>query len=205
MVWTAGAAGGVMPRHTRLNDERTGQIVERLRSGCTRKAAAESIGVTYESFRLWLEKGASGRPPYSAFLAAVTHAEAEAEARNTLVLLKAATGWDSGATTTTRKTVFKTKETRLKDGTVIKEPVAFEEVSTSETRSREFDWKAALEWLKRRRRDEWGDGVAVRFEKMTDADLQTYIAGLPLGTAPEGSDSTGDSQASRAPAGAGGD
>jgi hypothetical protein len=37
------------------------------------------------------------------------------------------------------------------------------------------DWKASLEWLKRRRRDDWGDSVS--FRKMTDDELIAYVAG----------------------------
>lgn len=33
------------------------------------------------------------------------------------------------------------------------------------------DWKAALEWLKRRRRDEWGDNVAIRADREAAALL----------------------------------
>ena len=33
----------------------------------------------------------------------------------------------------------------------------------------EGDWKAGLEWLKRRRREEWGDNIAVSADKRIDS------------------------------------
>ena len=37
--------------------------------------------------------------------------------------------------------------------------------------AKEGDWKASLEWLKRRRRDEWGDSIAVRADREVEAAL----------------------------------
>jgi hypothetical protein len=140
-------------RKLTFNPERAAQIVERLKAGCTRRAAAESVGVTYECLRLWLEASDRGREEFVGFLASVTRAEAEAEARMTACVVKAALD----------------------------------------------DWRAAESWLKRRRREDWGDGIAVRYERMTNEQLASYIAGSPLAVASGDVDSRGDSEAQGRP------
>jgi hypothetical protein len=165
-------AGGRPPK---FNPERAAVLVEHLRAGCTRKAAAEAVGVRYETFRLWLERGSQANAgPFFEFLGAATHAEAEAENRYAAILEKAAEGWEAGAVTRTVKTVYRTRKTTTIDPetnqkTVIEEPVALEEVTEATTSERLFDWRAAESWLKRRRREEWGDTLDVR--KLGDDQL----------------------------------
>jgi hypothetical protein len=179
---------GKMGRPLKFNEERAGKIVEYLRAGCTRKAAAEAVGVEYETLRLWLTRGRREQSgDYFAFLAAVTRAEAEVEARYTLIINKAATGWDTSSTTRTTKTVFRTKKTKQKDGTVIEEPVALQEVTETRHEGREFDPKYALEWLKRRRPEEWGDTMVIevwrkaveKARSLSDEDLLAKLGHGP--------------------------
>lgn len=59
------------------------------------------------------------------------------------------------------------------------------------------DARTALEWLKRRRREDWGDSLAVRLERMTNDQLADYLAGSPLAIAAGGVDSSGDREAAR--------
>ncbi len=175
-----------MGRRSTFSQHKADLILERLRAGCTRRAASESIGVPEQTLSRWFYQ-------FREFRESVSHAEAEAEVKHTATMMKAATGWEAGSTTTTRKTVFRVKKTRRPDGTVIEEPVAFEEVTTSEARSREFDWRAALEWLKRRRRNEWGDGLEVKIQHMKPDELRDYILGRAgAGHGSEAPESSGD-------------
>ncbi len=145
-------------RPTKFDAEKGRRICECLKAGADRKAAAGSVGVHYHTFLRWLEKGREAKSgPFREFLDAVSQAEEECAVRNAAILNKAANGWDSGGRTRTVKTVFRTRKTRHPDGTVTEEPVALEEVTETETITREFDWRAALEWLKRRRREDWSE------------------------------------------------
>lgn len=54
----------------------------------------------------------------------------------------------------------------------------------------EKDWKAALEFLKRRRRDEWGDNLSL--SRLSDEDVIAIAEGRVPGTDPPGSAGRGD-------------
>lgn len=152
-----------MARPTKYNKTICQAIVEALRAGSTRMAAAEHVGIAYETFRDW-------KNTREEFHHMVTQAEAEAEVMFTSVIAKAAYGYDRRSTTRTVKTVFKTKQTKLPDGSIIEESVPFEEVSETTTSRHEFEWRAALEWLKRRRHVEWGTD-SIDIEKLDDETI----------------------------------
>jgi hypothetical protein len=48
--------------------------------------------------------------------------------------------------------------------------------STVATAAKEGDWKAAVEWLKRRRRDEWGDNIAVTADREAEAIIAALLS-----------------------------
>lgn len=108
-----------MGRPTKYTPEIEKKICDALADGCTRKAAYGCAGISQPTFLEWLEK-------YPDFFNSITRAEADAEARFTKAIYKAATSYNS-------------------------------------------DWRAAESWLKRRRRDEWGDNLSLA--KDSDDDL----------------------------------
>jgi len=63
------------------------------------------------------------------------------------------------------------------------ESFAAVKMTTLVTKAAEQDARYALEWLKRRRRDEWGDNVAVslpNLEEFDDDELDRIAAGEPI-------------------------
>jgi len=104
----------------------------------TKKAACGHAGISYDSLNYWEHRFAS-------FARQVEEAEQEAEARYTGVIAKAAFGYE----------VIKTKRTVKPDGSI---------EALTET-SQEFGWRAALEWLKRRRRKDWGDNLHIDLDE----------------------------------------
>lgn len=138
-----------MGRPTKYNDTRCAAIVRRLRDGSTRKAAAEAGRVSYDTFCAWLKRGAEEpEGPYGEFAAAVQQVEAAVEAEMAAVLRETGQGYDAS------ETVRTTKTEEHPDGKVT--------TVTTETTviKRIRDWRASESWLKRRRRDEWGDNSA---------------------------------------------
>lgn len=123
-----------MARPSKFTPERAKTICDNLRNGCTRKAAVGAAHVDFVTFLNWLNR-------YSSFSTDVTRAEDEAEKRFAGVLALAASPHDVVETVTTTDANGVTK--------------------TVETRRREFDWRAAESWLKRRRRADWGDTLDI--------------------------------------------
>lgn len=151
-----------MARPTSYTPERGERIVTALRAGNTRKEAAEYGGVDYTTFLRWLEWGerdAEGQ--FHEFCNAARQAEADCATAMCAILRKAAAGYLSTKTKTTTTT-----------NTVVK-PDGTEEIHTTTVTVTEagevFDWRAALEWLKRRRRAEWGDSLDIN--KLDDETL----------------------------------
>jgi hypothetical protein len=127
-----------MARPTKFSLIKARKIVEGLKAGMTRTAAAGLVDVSQDSLQRWCQRSAM-------FAEHVAQAEAEAEARYTQVIARAAFGYE------VRKT--KTTERLGVDGTPVIETV-------TET-SRDSDWRAALEWLKRRRKGDWSERTEV--------------------------------------------
>ena len=112
-------------RHSKLTPELQKTVCDYLADGCTRRAACGCSGISQDSFARYLAASAD-------FADAITRAEADAEARFTKCIYKAATGYDS-------------------------------------------DWRAAEAWLKRRRRDEWGDNLSL--SRLSDEDVIALATG----------------------------
>ncbi len=97
-----------MARPTKYDDKKAEQIATLLRSGCTRKDSAGSVGISPDTLVRWVRSNAD-------FAALIESAEAYAAVKMTTLLTAAAA----------------------------------------------TEWRAALEWLKRRRREEWGDSADI--------------------------------------------
>lgn len=119
-------------------------IIEGLRAGLSERAAAGRVKVDEAQVRRW-------RLRFARFAADCDAAEAEAEARFTATIAQAAAPHD----------VVKTITTQTADGETVRQEV-----------TREFDWRAAESWLKRRRRVDWGDNINVDL----DAEVARYLA-----------------------------
>lgn len=126
-------------RPTDFTPKTVEKILTGLRNGLTRRAASAQGGITYKTLNQWLKQKSK-----VIFVSQVEEAEDAAEADFTGVLKKAAFGHE------VRIEKTKTNE----DGT---------SVTTVETRW-EFDWRAGLEWLKRRRREDWSEQITVEDE-----------------------------------------
>jgi hypothetical protein len=66
-------------RPTKLTDEVAEQICEVLASGAYLETAAEAVGIDPGTVWRWLDRGAKGEEPFSAFRESVVRARAKAE------------------------------------------------------------------------------------------------------------------------------
>lgn len=65
-------------RKTKLTPETQQLIIQALSVGATHRIACEYAGIHQDTFYLWLQKGAEGKPPYSEFSEAVTRTQGRA-------------------------------------------------------------------------------------------------------------------------------
>ena len=62
-----------------MDDLVTKRVVDALKAGMGRKAAAGASGIGWSTLKVWLAAGRRGEAPYAAFLAKVEEAEGKAE------------------------------------------------------------------------------------------------------------------------------
>ncbi len=70
-----------------LDDLVSARIIEAVRAGASRAAAAEAARVSRSSLHSWLRRGADGEEPYESFLIKVRAAEGELE-RELVTIIK---------------------------------------------------------------------------------------------------------------------
>jgi len=157
-----------MARPSKLNEETQRRLLAAISAGNTRRASALYGGVDERTLYGWIKRGQGksereNNGEYFQFFQALTRAEAECEVNFVAVIKKAAAGYDTGEVRTKTKSYTETvngsdgKPLIGKDGTPVTKTVT--ETETVTTTAREFDWRAALEWLKRRKRADWGDSL----------------------------------------------
>lgn len=135
-----------MARPTKYTDIKAAKIIEGLKAGMTRTAAAGLVNVTDETLSNWEKR-------YSRFLEQTRLAEQEAEARYTSVIAKAAFGHD----VVTRRETTKPIILKFTDAQGNKQERIEKVIEVTVETHQESDWRAAMEWLRRRRHLGWGD------------------------------------------------
>lgn len=114
-------------RPSKKNRDRIEKILKAIEDGCTRKAAANSCGIAYNTLREWEKE-------FPEFSEALELAEGVAEAKHIAVLQQAAMGWEETSTTVTS------------------DPEKGKTVSIKKVRR--FAWQASALWLRTRRPQE---------------------------------------------------
>src|SRR5262249_32221069 len=135
-----------MSGRLKFTPERVTRLLDGLKAGMTRSAACGAAGIDLDTLNRWQRR-------YAGFAVQVKQLEAEAEARYTSIISKAAFGHE----VTIRRETTKPIVVKTVDANGIKHE-HLERITevTHETRQ-ESDWRAALEWLKRRRKDDWSE------------------------------------------------
>lgn len=147
-----------MARPTKLTPDTQKAIVKAVMSGATIEKVCEYVGIHKSTYYDWLGRGEKGKrkSKYTDFADAVTHAQAHAHVRATGALAKATlpTKQQSTTTETTTQTLLRT--ITHKNGTV--EQVPYEAVTerrVTTVTDKPADWRAAVEFLKRRDSKNW--------------------------------------------------
>jgi peptidoglycan hydrolase-like protein with peptidoglycan-binding domain len=176
-----------MSRKTKLNPELHKHIIGLITAGVTDKAMCEAVGISHESYYNWMERGqkeierlnrsrADSVEPketekvFVDFFEGVTRARGNAIANAVLALRQGMMPNEAR-----EESVETFSETRIdKDG----KPYTYTK-TTQKTKviKNPSDWRAAVEYLKRRDRDNWSER-----QELTGAngvDFQTPVIYLP--------------------------
>lgn len=169
-------------RKTKLDKTVRGKIVKALKAGVTVADACQYAGVAEATYYNWIERGKAAEPEFLEFLEAVTRAKVDAKV-TAITTLRAAM---SPTVSRTKKThrVTETKEN------VYGKPYEYKLVDEVETETAiPGDWRAALEYLKRRAPDEWSEKYILELNLPTEL-LKRFVdatkaAGISAGDALE--------------------
>ncbi len=148
-------------RKSKYTPELHADIMKMLEAGCIVEDICARAGIAVSTYYEWLDK----KPEFSE---AVTRAKGAANVGATMVLRKAMMPHDTGSRTV--KTLTETRLRKKRTDMGIEEvPYEYTKTERSETVASEFDWRAALEFLKRRDPDNWSEHLVV---KVAPADLE---------------------------------
>lgn len=156
-----------MARETKLTAKRKERIIELLSMGATDKDVCAAVGIAERTFYTWLQDGREEKSEAKMqFLQSVTRARAQA---NLVAIESVRLGMlPSQITVDATETI---KETRLnKNG----QPYTYEKtVSRRQLTKQPGDWKAGIEFLKRRDPDHWSEKIVI---SLSPEDLEAVRA-----------------------------
>lgn len=152
-------------RPSKYTAELEEELLTLLAAGCIVEDVCAKVGISKETFYSWQATNAY-------FLDAVTRARAAANTNATLSLRR---GMDAHDIVT--KTVKKINETKLRpvvlpDGTRTEETYIYEKTEETVSTTRDSDWRAAMEYLKRRDPKNWAERLIIQ----VDAESEEILA-----------------------------
>lgn len=158
--------------------DRVNKIIACLRNGNTRVVAAKWTGITDACLSQWVNHGLpiNAEISHKDFLQRVNIAESEAEMEMVSALRKAANGFTVRKSMTKSRTIFKNRVEVMPNGVRVIEPIALQEITKEESEETVFDYRAAVEYLKRRKPDSWSDRNKIELTGPDGGPLQIDAA-----------------------------
>lgn len=144
-------------RKGKYTPELAAEITKLLAGGCIIADVCLKVGISQDTYFKWIKR-------YPEFSESVNRAKADANVGAALSIRKAMMPHDVSSGTT--KTISETRLRKVRDehGQISEVPYQYTKTERSETVSSEFDWRAALEFLKRRDPDNWSERLIIKVE-----------------------------------------
>lgn len=163
-------------RKSKLTPELQQEIVDNLTLGCTVRDVCELAGISQETYFQWVKK-----PEFSE---AITQAQAKAR-RAAVVAVRvnlADTRNKVTETVTFEETRLRWRKTKDSAGNVIGEEQQPYTYRKTTVMNRETlippDWRAGIEYLKRRDNRNWSDKITVTFDDLRNQAVNDIRAGI---------------------------
>lgn len=158
-----------MARPTKLNKKLQTQIVKLLKTGVTVRDMCTHIGIAESTYYDWMARGEAGDEAFSEFSETVSRALGDAKVVAIGTLRSAMSPYTQKATSTETFT-----ETRIgRDG----KPYDYVRKTERETVTLfQGDWRAAVDYLRRRFPEEWGDKSQVDIKISAELIVKTINA-----------------------------
>lgn len=158
-----------MARPTKLTKALRNKIVAALKTGVSIADVCQHVGIAEQTYYNWKARAEEGEPEYLEFLEASTRAQADAKATAIKTLKTAMLPYSETSITTETFT-----ETRLNRGGFPYDYVR--QLERKVVTHYQGDWHAAVEYLKRRHYDEWGDKARIDdWRSQAIADIKAGI------------------------------
>lgn len=144
-------------RKTKYAPEIAKRIADLISSGCIIEDVCAKVGIAQSTYFKWLID-------HSEFSEMCNRAKADANVNATLILRKAMMPHDVSSETTKTITETRLRKVRDEQGQISEVPYQYSKTERSNTLSNEFDWHAALEFLKRRDPDNWSEKLIIKID-----------------------------------------
>jgi hypothetical protein len=160
-------------RKPKYNSEIHKQLVDLIATGNTIRDACAYVGIHEDTFHLWLRTN-----KYSDFSEDIRRAKGQAHIGAVFAIRSAIQGQEQ--VTTTNDVVVETRLRKIKqpDGTVEEVPYDYTKTVRGTTVTKlPPDWRASIDYLKRRDPEHWSDRSSLKFETWETELVQLLRAG----------------------------